>query len=215
MMKQSVHVDIVSDIVCPWCIIGYRQFEQAFNKLKEQLTVSIHWQPFQLNPAMPLSGESMLERNAAKYGSPLVDLACQKSSVIQLGSSLGITFNYHDEMRVYNTLYAHQLLHWAGKRGRQTELKIALLEAYFTHGKNVTDIETLADTAQSVGLERREALSIIIEGRYLKPVLQLEQEWRSRGVQSVPTFVFDNKIVLEGAPGVAAFTEVINREVQS
>ena len=126
-----LQVDIVSDVVCPWCIIGYKQLQKALGSMAGQFDVTLRWHPFELNPRMPQDGQNLREHIFEKYGSSAEQSRAAKERLVTLGESLGFTFDYFDAMRMVNTFRAHQLLHWAGEQGRQTELKLELFDAFF------------------------------------------------------------------------------------
>lgn len=202
----DLRLDIISDVVCPWCLIGFKQFEQAM--AVTGVSVQVFWHPFELNPDMPPEGENLREHIARKYGSSPEDSAKARARLTQLGADLGFTFNYADDMRMYNTFKAHQLLHWAGTQGRQHDLKMALFGSFFTHRRNVDDPEVLADAAAEIGLSREEALAVLADGRYAEKIRQEEQFWTSRGIQGVPAMVFNQQHLLVGAQGIENYVTV-------
>lgn len=118
--RQALRIDIVSDVVCPWCIIGYKQLQQALQSAPTDYDIDLHWQPFELNPQMPPEGQDMREHLAQKYGSTAEQSRGARERLTALGDSLGFHFDYSGDMRMVNTFRAHQLLHWAaGRVGRQ------------------------------------------------------------------------------------------------
>lgn len=204
--SADIRLDIVSDVVCPWCLIGFKQFEQAMTITG--VSVQVFWHPFELNPDMPPEGENLREHIARKYGTSPEDSVKARARLTQLGADLGFDFNYADDMRMYNTFKAHQLLHWAGTKGRQHDLKMALFGSFFTHRRKVDDPEVLTDAAAEVGLEREEALAVLTEGRYAEKIRNEEYFWTSRGVQGVPAMVFNQQHLLVGAQGVDNYVTV-------
>lgn len=152
LQLQPLQVDIVSDVVCPWCIIGYKQLMVALSSMPVKFDVTIHWHPFELNPDMPEEGQGLSEHLSQKYGSSSAQGQQMRARMSALGTSLGFTFDYFDGMRMVNTFRAHQLLHWASEQGRQTELKLALFDAFFTRRENVNVPEVLVAVAGRVGL---------------------------------------------------------------
>jgi len=198
-VHHPIRIDIVSDVVCPWCLIGLKQLEQA--QAETGLPVVIFWHPFELNPNMPEEGQNLFEHVAAKYGSTKEQSLKARERLTALGSSLGFTFNYADDMRMVNTFRAHQLLHWAGSMGRQHQLKIALFGAFFTERKDVGDPDVLADLTEIVGLDPAEARAVLTDARFAEPVRKHQAFWTSRDVDGVPTMLFDGKQALIGAQG--------------
>lgn len=208
---MPLRIDIVSDVVCPWCIIGYRQLQRALAQLDGQFAVDIHWQPFELNPQMPAAGQDVREHLAQKYGTTAEQSQAARSRLTELGESLDFKFDYSDGMRMYNTFAAHQLLHWAGDQGKQTELKLALFEAFFSNRQNVADFAVLADTAAAVGLPRVEALALLEDGRYAQTVRDTQALWLDKDVHAVPTFFFDGRYAVPGAQEAETFVRVLTR----
>ena len=203
----KVRIDIVSDVVCPWCVIGYKQLERALERTG--VAADIDWHPFELNPQMVEEGEDLREHLAAKYGTTRDESIRARARLTALGSELGFPFNYSDDMRMYNTFRAHQLLHWAGMIGRRHNLKLALFGAFFTKRRNVSDPIVLADTAMDVGLDREEALAILGDGRNAEATRQEEAFWISRGIRGVPAVLFDRKSLVVGAQGVDRYVEIL------
>jgi len=206
-----LQVDIVSDVVCPWCIIGYKQLQKALGMMAGQFDVTIHWHPFELNPHMPEEGQNLREHLSQKYGSTAEQSKAAKTRLMTLGESLGFTFDYFDEMRMVNTFRAHQLLHWAGKQGRQTELKLTLFDAFFSSRQDVSNGQILAAAAGRVGLSETEALSIVEDGRYARTVREEQQIWLDKEVRAVPTFLFNQKFMVPGAQEAETFVRVLDK----
>lgn len=214
--RPPIRIDIVSDVVCPWCVIGFKQLERA--QLATGLPVVIYWHPFELNPEMPDEGQDLFEHIAAKYGSTREQSLQARERLTALGAELGFTFDYRDDMRMVNTFRAHQLLRWAASEGRQHQLKMALFTAFFTERRDVNDADVLADVADAVGLDRTEALALLDDARFAEQVRQHETFWTSRGVDGVPTMLFDGKQALIGAQGAdnyAAMLTTIAEEADS
>ena len=209
--RDPIRVDIVSDVVCPWCIIGYKQLERALDSMN--LVADVHWHPFELNPGMSSEGENLREHLAAKYGTTPEGSRSARARLMAMGAELGFTFNYADDMKMYNTFLAHQLLHWAGTQGRQHVLKMALFEAFFTRRRNVSDVEVLAEVAASVGLDRASARSVLTDGSLADAVREEEVVWTSRGITGVPAMVFDERYLVTGAQGVENYSRVLRELV--
>ena len=209
MTAEPLRIDIVSDVVCPWCIVGFRQLSRALDNAPEGTAASVHWHPFELNPQMPPEGQDLREHIAEKYGSTEEQSQAVRDRLSALGQELDFTFNFPPDRRIHNTFQAHQLLHWAGELGRQTDLKLALFTAYFTDGQDVSDTGVLLDVAASIGLDRDEAQAVLDDGRYEEVIRQLEQFWTSRGIQGVPAVVFEGKYLISGAQDASVFSDVI------
>ena len=207
----ALKVDIVSDVVCPWCIIGYKQLMKALDAVAGQFEPTIHWHPFELNPNMPAEGQDLREHIAMKYGTSPSQSSGARSRLTELGESLGFTFDYYDGMRMVNTFAAHQLLHWAGLNGLQTELKLALFSAFFSERKDVSQHDVLVATAESVGLDAHEASALLEDGRYASTVREEQAQWLEREVYAVPTFYFQDRFPVPGAQEAETFVRVLNK----
>ncbi len=206
-----LRIDIVSDVVCPWCIIGYKQLQKALSQMPGEFQVSLRWHPFELNPQMPAGGQNLREHVAQKYGSSLEQGRAARRRLTDLGDSLGFHFDYHDDMRVVNTFRAHQLLHWALSLGCQTELKLALFRAFFSERRDVSDPQVLVDVAQAVGLPASDASALLHDGRFANAVRQEEQHWLDRDVHAVPTFFLAGTYPIPGAQDADTFVRVLRK----
>ena len=195
-MAQTIRVDIISDVVCPWCFIGYRQLEKALELAG--LEGDIRWRPFELNPQMPPEGEDTAEHIARKYGATPEQSAATRHHMKSIAEPLGIDFSSRSK-RIWNTFAAHQLLHWAQESGRQTALKLKLFEAYFTQGENVSDEAVLLDAVEAVGLSRAEAAEVLADGRHAGAVRALEARWSEMGITGVPAMILAEKGLVMGA----------------
>ncbi|MDO6821007.1 DsbA family oxidoreductase [Zobellia sp. 1_MG-2023] len=208
-MAEKIKIDLVSDVVCPWCVIGYKRLERAISELGVEDKIELEWQPFELNPNMPAEGQNVQEHIAEKYGSSLEEQKLSQERMTEFGEDLGFTFDYFDEMRMANTRDAHVLLEYAHEKGKQTELKMRLVSAFFSERKNVSDREVLAQELKAVGLNVEEAMSRLDDDTARYEVASKEQYWQGLGVSSVPTFVFDKKSALTGAQPVETFKKVL------
>ena len=204
-MQPTVKIDIVSDIVCPWCIIGYKRLEKAMQMFEDTVTFDLHWHPFELNPTMPQDGENLRSHLAKKYGTTLEGSIAARQRLTTMGAELGFTFNYYDEMRMVNTFKAHQLLHWAKEYDKQTELHLALFAAYFGEQKSVDDPEVLVAAAATVGLDSDAAREVLDSEQYAREVKTIEAAWMRRGVQAVPAVIFNDQHLISGAQPTAIF----------
>lgn len=202
-----IRVDIVSDVVCPWCVIGYHQLAKAARDTQTKL--DIYWHPFELNPQMAEGGENLREHLAAKYGTTLEGSIKARARLTKMGAALGFTFNYADDIRMYNTFRAHQLISWATEQGKGHEMKQALFAAFFTHREDVSDMQVLADVAAGIGLNRANALAMLQSGERADGVRQKEEFWIRQGVQGVPAMVFDQRHLVTGAQGEENYARIL------
>ncbi len=204
-----LEIDIVSDVVCPWCIVGYKQLERALAETR--LSAHIQWHPFELNPQMPAAGQDLREHIAEKYGSSAADSQRARETLTALGQALGFRFRFDDDSRIVNTFKAHQLIEWADEQGRQHDMKLALFTAHFSDAHDVSDPETLADIAAGIGLDRDAALAVLAEARFAATVRAMQQFWIERGIRGVPGMVFQKQHLVTGAQGVEAYSDLLTR----
>ncbi|AEL25297.1 DsbA family oxidoreductase [Cyclobacterium marinum] len=208
-MNEKLKIDIVSDVVCPWCTIGYKRLEKAIAELGIGDKVDISWQPFELNPNMPAEGQDLHEHIAEKYGSTLEEQKESQEIMTEAGEELGFKFDYFEGMRMSNTFDAHVLLEYAGEFGKQTELKMQLTTAFFSERKDVSDRKVLNEALLKVGLNATEALARLEDTEARKEVKSKEAYWQNVGVRSVPTIVFNKQSALTGAQPVDVFKKVL------
>ncbi len=207
--EQPLRIDIVSDVVCPWCVVGYRQLAAALEKTNTDH--EIHWHPFELNPNMPSEGQNMREHIMEKYGSSKAESDTSRARIAEAGSDVGFQFNFNDDLRMHNTFNLHQLLHWAEQQGRMHELKQALFIAHFTDNRNLSDIKVLADIAAEIGLDGKEALTVLEDQRFANDVREVEQHWQRQGIQSVPAIIFNEQHLVSGAQGVDNYVNILEQ----
>ena len=209
-MTDKIKIDIVSDVVCPWCTIGYKRLEKAISELGIQDQIEIEWQPFELNPNMPAEGQNVQEHIAEKYGSTLEQQKESQQRMAEAGAELGFTFDYFDEMRMANTFEAHILLEYAKDFGKQTELKMQLTKAFFSDRKDVSKRDVLKQALLDVGLNAEEALAKLDDSEARNEVRTKQEYWKNLGVNSVPTIVFNRKSAVTGAQPVDVFKQILS-----
>jgi len=208
---SHLQIDIVSDVACPWCAIGYRRLEQAMSELESEFTFSVKWNAFRLNPDMPPEGEPILEHLCRKYGRSPDEIEATQDQLIAIAGDLGLNFSKARERRACDTLDCHRLLMWAGEKGRQTELKLALFDAYFGHARDLTDPEVLSAAAGSAGLSEDEAADILASDRYRNAVLEEEERFKQAGISAVPAFIVDGRYLISGAQEPATLVEAFRQ----
>jgi predicted DsbA family dithiol-disulfide isomerase len=213
-MTAKLKIDFVSDVSCPWCVIGLRSLEQALERLGDAATADIHFQPFELNPHLTREGQDITEHLTQKYGSTAEEQQRNREGIRARGAALGFTFDMGKRARVYNTFDAHRLLHWAELEGRQRELKRALFAAYFTEGRNPSDREVLVDLAAQAGLDRARAREILESDRYADEVREREQFYGRQGVRAVPSVIVNDRYLIQGGQPVEVFERAL-REIAS
>ena len=207
--SEPLRIDVVSDVMCPWCTIGYGQLKKALDEAGTDY--QLNWHPFELNPNMPKEGQNLREHVAEKYGTTPEQSAQSRQSMTALGKEVGFDFQFSDDMRMHNTFQTHQLLHWSKEFGRMHDLKQALFTAHFTHRRNLSDMEVLADIAGEIGLDREEAIAILKDDRFASVVRQEEAFWLQQGIQGVPAVIFDRKHLVTGAQGVDNYASILKQ----
>jgi predicted DsbA family dithiol-disulfide isomerase len=208
-MTQQLTIDFVSDIACPWCAIGLSSLQLALSRLGDAVDAQIAVHPFELNPEMGPGGEAIVDYLGKKYGRTPEQIAETQAMIRERGASVGFAFG--PRTRVYNTFDAHRLLHWAGIKGKQLPLKLALLRAYHSEGKDPSDHTVLVEAAQSVGLDAAEANEVLRSGLYTDDVRAEEREYQTKGIQSVPAIIFNGRYLVSGGQPVETFEQVIQQ----
>ncbi|MGJ8537653.1 MAG: DsbA family oxidoreductase [Parasphingopyxis sp.] len=204
-MATQLKIDFISDISCPWCVVGLRNMEAALASIGDGIEAYVRFEPFELNPDMPPEGMDRATYFATKYGISAEEAKSRSGEIRARAEEAGFTMNTGEGFRVYNTFDAHRLLEWAMEEGKQRALKHALFEAYFTDGKNMGDHESLAAIAESVGLDGARAREILAGDDYAGHVRQSQSHQRGRGVQSVPTIIVNGEYVINGGQPPAIF----------
>ncbi|PKB22039.1 DsbA family oxidoreductase [Janthinobacterium sp. 64] len=206
-----VRIDFVSDVSCPWCVVGLKSLEQALDKLQDTVQADIHFQPFELNANMPPEGEDIGEHIARKYGSTPEQMAQSREAIRARGEQLGFTFAMDKRGRIYNTFDAHRLLHWAGLEGRQKALKMALFDAYFTQGQNPSSHEVLLKVAGDVGLDTVKAAEVLASNAYADEVRAQEQFYQQNGINSVPAVIINERHLISGGQPPEVFEQALRQ----
>lgn len=214
-MTHSLKIDFVSDVSCPWCIIGLRGLEIALENLHQEITAEIHFQPFELNPQMAPEGQNIVEHIGQKYGSTPAQSADNRTMIRLRAADLGFDMKMSDESRIYNTFDAHRLLHWAaaeeeqGAEGKQAALKHALFSAYFTDGQNMSDHDVLVAVVKKVGLDETRARAILASDEYAKEVRAQQRFYREQGVNAVPAIIINDRYLISGGQPVELFEKAL------
>ena len=201
----------MSDVACPWCAVGLNSLEKALQSVASDIPVELHFQPFELNPNLPVEGTDAGEYLKAKYGISDAELARNRSVLHERGAAVG--FGFGERIRVWNTFDAHRLLHWAGLHSAdaQRELKHALLQAYHGEGQNPADAQLLTRLASAAGLDPNEAAAMLSEGRYTDEVRAAEAEWQQAGIQSVPSIVINRQHLIQGGQPPEVFERALRQ----
>ncbi len=215
---RHLKIDFVSDVSCPWCVIGLKALDQALANVGADITADIHFQPFELNPNMAAAGQDITEHITQKYGITQSQANANRENIRQRGAELGFKFALASEpgggrSRIYNTFDAHRLLHWAGSLdlARQKALKEALFTAYFTDGQSPGSHEVLVRVAGQVGLDVAVAKAVLTSGQFAAEVREAEQFYNGQGIHSVPAVIINDKHLISGGQPVEVFENALRR----
>jgi predicted DsbA family dithiol-disulfide isomerase len=208
-MSQPLTIDFVSDIACPWCAIGLSSLQLALSRVGDAVDARIVVHPFELNPQMAPEGEAIVDYLGKKYGRTPEQIEETQAMIRERGASVG--FEFGPRTHVYNTFDAHRLLHWAGLEGKQLPLKLALLRAYHSEGRDPSNHDVLVEVAQSVGMDAEAASKVLQSGDYADEVRAEEEEFQSHGIQSVPAIIFNRRYLVSGGQPVETFEQVIQQ----
>lgn len=211
---MTLTIDIISDVICPWCYVGKRRLEKAIAALERQYEVRVRWLPFQLNPTMPKDGISRRDYRTRKFGSweRSLELDAQMAAA---GAAEGIHFAFDRIERTPNTLDAHRLIWLADKEGVQDAVVEALFVAYFTEGRDISNRDTLLDVVAEAGLDRNRADAVLNSNDGLEAITEADDLSRRHRVDGVPFFIVNSKITLGGAQPPEAFLEAFGKAVNS
>lgn len=195
----TLQIDIVSDIACPWCAIGYARMEQAMAKLSRELDFTVEWHPFELNPDKDADGEPILEALSRKYGKTPQEMEQAQNEMMSIAHDLGLNFDRMQERCTRNTFNAHRLVMWAAEHGQQTDMEKAFFDAYFGHAADISDDEVLLRRVDSIGLDTTEARRVLDEGEYAERVLKEEARYQQGGISAVPAYIINQQYLISGA----------------
>ena len=210
-MGTPLRIDFVSDVSCPWCVIGLKALEQALDNLGELVDAEIHFQPFELNPKMPPEGQDLDEHLLQKYGATPEQFADTRQAIRDRGEELGFIFRMDRRARIYNTFDCHRLLHWAAVEGRQLDLKLALFRAYFTEGQNPGASEVLLQAVADVGLDVARAREILGTREFEEEVRAQQRFYQQAGISAVPAVVVNERYLLQGGQPVETFETALRQ----
>ena len=209
MERPILDIAFVSDVACPWCAIGLASLEQALARLKDEVDVKVHFEPFELNPDMGPEGVETVPYLMRKYGRTADQVRETQARIRERGAAVGFAFG--ERKHVWNTFDAHRMLHWAGLEGRGLELKRALLRAYHAEGRNPGAADVLVEIAAAAGLDPARAKAIVGGDEFASEVRVRERYWLDRGVSAVPTLVVDDRYVIEGGQPPEAYEQALRQ----
>ena len=218
-MTKTLTIDIWSDVMCPWCLVGWGNLSQALETLEGEIGAEIRWHGFELNPDMPEQGEERTAHIARKYGRTLEQSRGVQDQMRDAAQAAGVSLDYEGEepapdAMMWNTLAAHKLLTWAlDAHGpeKQTELKLALFRAHFNQRRRIGEPDVLLDIAEEVGLDRAEAQGALDSEDYTRKVRAEERAAYDMNVTGVPAMVVAGKFLIPGAQPPEAYANALRR----
>ena len=208
MNKIKIKIDVVSDVVCPWCYIGKRRLEKALSQLPQDYEIDLNFLPFELNPDTPKTGVDHKEYLSDKFGgteryNQLTD------HVTGVAASEGLKFNYDKQSVMPNTLDSHRLIQHAKRSGKQADIKEALMKAYFVDGIDLSKIENLVSIAVNNGLDEKETRIFLESTDGADEVKRMEAINHQRGISGVPFYIINDKYGVSGAQPTDTFVEIL------
>jgi predicted DsbA family dithiol-disulfide isomerase len=221
-MTTHFKIDFVSDVSCPWCVIGLKALDEALARVGSEISAEMRFQPFELNPTMGPDGQDITEHITEKYGITQAQADANRENIRQRGAQVGFAFSMPNgsgaqdgksRSRIYNTFDAHRLLHWAElvDLGKQRALKEALFTAYFTDGQSPASHEVLVQLASKAGLDAARAREILASDEYAQDVRQREQHYTSQGIHSVPAIIINDRHLISGGQPAEVFEQALRQ----
>ena len=211
--NQPVRIDVVSDVVCPWCFIGKRRLEKAL-ALRPGVAVEVHWRPYFLNDWIPREGMSREQYLTTKFGSSERYKGIAQR-VTAAAAEEGLTYAADKMKRQPNTLDCHRLIRWAEGIGKAAEMKQKLMDLYFTQGADLTDRDTLVKAAADVGLDADTVRPALASDQDVAEIEQEAQSAKAAGIEGVPCFIFGGKFAVSGAQSPEYLADAIDRVAQA
>jgi len=219
---RTLRIDIWSDVMCPWCLVGWGSLQKGLAQLEGEIEADIRWHAFELNPDMPPEGEESTAHIARKYGSTPDQSKAVQGRMREAAQNAGVSLDYQGEdpeppRWMWNTFDAHKLLTWAGEAHgaeKQTELKLALFEAHFNRRRQIGDHEVLLDVADSVGLDRGAAEAALASEEWAHKVRAEERAAWDFNITGVPAMIVENKFMIPGAQPPEAYADALRRVAQ-
>ena len=215
----QVTIDIFSDVMCPWCVIGYGQLQQALAMLQGEIAAEVRWRPFELNPDMAPEGEELSAHMLRKYGR--APDAAMTGQMVAMAEQAGYDMRYlgvepEPERRLWNTFLAHRLLRWAllsAGSEAQTRLKLALFDAHFQQRRDISDRAVLLDVAAASGLDPVAAEQALDDEQLARDVRAEQAEARAADINAVPTIIVNGRFLVPGAQDPETYARVLRKVV--
>ena len=209
---DTLKIDIVSDVVCPWCVIGFRNLKKAMHELQSELNFEISWKPYELHPEIPQEGYDKKLYMQQKFGSS--NGKSPYNEIIKIGESIDFEFNFSKTERIPNTFMAHRLLWKAEQYNLQTELSETLFKAYFTDGLNIGSKKILSELCESIGMNKEEIMTFLESGEGGQEIADLEMEFIEKSIGAVPTYFINDKYIIQGGQEPETFVSFLKKIIE-
>ena len=213
MNRNQVKIDIVSDVVCPWCAIGYKKLSEAMTQLDDEISFDVNWKPYELHPEIPKEGFDKKEYYKIKFGESS-ESSNRFNFITEEAKKVGLEFNFKKSKNLPNTFLAHRLLWFCRSKNKQDVLAQALFHAYFSDGRDVGNKDELIEISSENGLNRKEIKEFFQTNIGHKEVLREENRAREMNIFSVPTYIFNKKYLLVGGQEPDTFKAYINKVIE-
>ena len=217
-MTTHLKIDFVSDVSCPWCVIGLKALDAALARVGGEISAELRFQPFELNPTMGAEGQDITEHITEKYGITTAQADANRDNIRARGAQLGFAFNMANaagggRARIYNPFDAHRLLHWAEEvdLGKQKALKEALFKAYFSDGQSPASHEVLVRVAGEAGLDAARARAILASNEYADEVREREKYFLDHGIHAVPAVIINGRHMISGGQPAEVFEQALRK----
>ncbi|MEN0001556.1 MAG: DsbA family oxidoreductase [Pseudomonadota bacterium] len=213
--RPVIDVDVISDVMCPWCFIGKRRLEAAADAVRNELALAVHWRPFQLDATLPDEGLDRKTYLENKFGGPARASEIY-AHIEQTGAQEGIAFAFDKIAVSPNTLNAHRLVRFAGEKSTQTQDLVVeeLFSRFFLHGQHIGDLDILADVAADAGMDRDTVLKRLVSDEGRQETSAEVARAHEIGVTGVPCFIFDRKIAVMGAQPAQHLAEAMHEALR-
>jgi len=212
---KKITLDLVADIMCPWCALSLHALEQAMSMLDPQIQIDLRVQPFELNPDAPSEGLPVFEVQASKYGLTKPQVLANFAKITSHGEKLGFRFNMAKRTHYYNSFDAHRLLYWAADFGQQLPLLHLLFDAYFTEAKNISDRAVLLEAVRSLDLDVDAANALLETDRFAGEVRLAQSKYRRQGITSVPTLIINHQYLVSGCQTAPRYAQFLQEAVKT
>jgi len=209
---DTLKIDIVSDVVCPWCVIGFRNLKKAMQELSKDMNFELSWKPYELHPEIPQEGYDKKLYMQQKFGS--AGGKSRYDEITKIGESLNFNFNFSKTERIPNTFMAHRLLWKSEEYNLQTELSEALFTAYFTDGLDIGSKEILAEISESLGMNKNEILNFLDSSEGGQETAGLEMNFIEKSIGAVPTYFINDKYIIQGGQEPETFVSFLRKIIQ-